>query len=180
MTSIPSEEIIWLYIQLFSEEGEIRMDDTERKITKIAREAERLVVKTMRSEGIGTAEFDFVHFVRHHPGVTQSEVCESLNIDKAAAARRAANLELKGYIKREENPCDKRSRLLYATEKAETLKKSKSYIESVFYDWHTEDLCELERDAFCMTLNKLYIKSKKQRQSEFCDVWARISNNEES
>lgn len=156
------------------------MDETERKITKIAREAERLVVKTMRSEGIGTAEFDFIHFVRHHPGVTQSEVCESLNIDKAAAARRAANLELKGYLKRDENPCDKRSRLLYATEKADSLKKSKSYIESVFYDWLTEDLSEKERASFCMTLNKLYIKSKKQRQSEFCDVSARISNNEEA
>lgn len=32
------------------------MDITERKITKIAREAEKLVLLTMREEGVGTAE----------------------------------------------------------------------------------------------------------------------------
>lgn len=31
------------------------MDITERKITKIAREAEKLVLLTMREEGVGTA-----------------------------------------------------------------------------------------------------------------------------
>ena len=47
------------------------MDITERKITKIAREAEKLVLLTMREEGVGTAEIDLIHAVRHHPGCTQ-------------------------------------------------------------------------------------------------------------
>ena len=32
------------------------MDITERKITKIAREAEKLVLFSLREEGVGTAE----------------------------------------------------------------------------------------------------------------------------
>ena len=44
------------------------MDDTQRKITKIAREAAKFTVQTMKAEGIGTAEFDFIHLVRHKPG----------------------------------------------------------------------------------------------------------------
>ena len=36
------------------------MDITERKITKIAREAEKLVLLTMREEGVGTAEIDLI------------------------------------------------------------------------------------------------------------------------
>ena len=44
------------------------MDITERKITKIAREAEKLVLLTMREEGVGTAEIDLIHALRHHPG----------------------------------------------------------------------------------------------------------------
>lgn len=43
------------------------MDPTERKMTKIARELNKLTVQTMKEEGIGTAEFDFIHLVRHHP-----------------------------------------------------------------------------------------------------------------
>ena len=47
----------------------------------------------MKEEGIGTAEFDFIHLVRHNPGITQAQVRESLKIDKGAAARRAMRLE---------------------------------------------------------------------------------------
>ena len=99
-----------------------KMDPTERKITKIAREAGKFTVQAMKEEGIGTAEFDFIHLVRHHPGITQTEVREQLKIDKGAAARRAASLEAKGYLIRKPNPWDGRSQLLYATEKAETFK----------------------------------------------------------
>ena len=37
------------------------MDITERKITKIAREAEKLVLLTLREKGVGTAEIDLIH-----------------------------------------------------------------------------------------------------------------------
>lgn len=84
---------------------------------KIAREAGKFTVQAMKEEGIGTAEFDFIHLVRHHPGITQTEVREQLKIDKGAAARRAASLEAKGYLIRKPNPWDGRSQLLYATEK---------------------------------------------------------------
>lgn len=67
------------------------MDQTGRKITKIAREVGKFTVQTMKEEGIGTAEFDFIHLVRHNPGITQTEVRENLKIDKGAAARRAAS-----------------------------------------------------------------------------------------
>ena len=69
------------------------MDSTERKITKIAREANRFTVQTMKEDGIGTAEMDVIHFVRHNPGTTQKEMWEALKIDKGATARRVARLE---------------------------------------------------------------------------------------
>lgn len=63
------------------------MDITERKITKIAREAEKLVLLTLREKGVGTAEIDLVHALRHHPGCTQAALAELLHADKAAIAR---------------------------------------------------------------------------------------------
>ena len=50
------------------------MDITQRKITKIAREAEKLVLLTVREEGVGTAEIDLIHALRHHPGCTQAQL----------------------------------------------------------------------------------------------------------
>ena len=64
------------------------MDITQRKITKIAREAEKLVLLTVREEGVGTAEIDLIHALRHHPGCTQAQLAELLHADKAAIARR--------------------------------------------------------------------------------------------
>lgn len=40
----------------------------------------------MKEDGIGTAEFDVIHLVRHNPGITQTKVRETLKIDKGAAA----------------------------------------------------------------------------------------------
>ena len=143
------------------------MDMTERKITKIAREVSALTVQMMKAEGVGTAEFDFIHLVRHNPGITQAEVRERLRIDKGAAARRAASLELKGYLVRRENPQDGRSQLLYATPQAESLKNSKASIEAAVYEWLLSDLDDAEKAAFCETLDRLYRRIKAESRAGF-------------
>ena len=128
------------------------MDITERKITKIAREAEKLVLLTLREKGVGTAEIDLIHALRHHPGCTQAALAELLHADKAAIARRTKNLEAKGYLVRKASPNDRRSQLLYPTEKAESLKSSKA---------------EIEAAAFAATLHKLYTASKTESRAGF-------------
>ena len=154
------------------------MDATERKMTKIAREVSKFTVQTMKGEGVGTAEFDVIHLVRHNPGITQTEVRETLKIDKGAAARRAASLEAKGYLERKPNPADGRSQLLYATKKAEALKKSKASIEAVFYEWLLAELPEAEKVAFCKTLDTIYRRSKQESRAGFPHITALTEQGE--
>ena len=153
------------------------MDDTERKITKIAREAGKFTIQMMKEDGIGTAEFDVIHLIRHNPGITQKQVRDTLKSDKGATAKRVASLENKGYLIRKPNPEDKRSQLLYATEKAERLKNSKAQIETKFYEWLLADLGEEEKESFCKTLDTLYWKSKMERRAGFENL-ARIVNGQ--
>lgn len=155
------------------------MDMTGRKITKIAREVGKFTVRNMRREGVGAAEFDIVHLVRHNPGITQTQVVQALNMDKGAAAKRVASLENKGYLIRRPNPTDGRSQLLYAAEAADGLRNSKAHIEEVFYTWLLEDLDREEAEQFCATLDKLYQKSKAQRKADFRDVAARLEQEED-
>ncbi len=143
------------------------MDKSERKMTKIAREVSKFTVQTMKEDGIGTAEFDFIHLVRHNPGITQAQVREQLKLDKGATARRTASLENKGYLIRKVNPEDKRSSNLYATEKAESLKNSKAYLEGIYYEWLLCQLSEEECGAFVKTLDKLYVLSKTESRAGF-------------
>ena len=156
----------------------VTMDLTERKITKIAREASKLAVRTLKEDGIGTAEYDFIHLVRHHPGITQAEVREQLRVDKGAAARRAASLEAKGYLIRQANPKDGRSQLLFATEKAEGLRNSKAQVETTFYEWLLAELPEAEKVAFCKTLDTIYRRSKQESRAGFPHITALTEQGE--
>lgn len=143
------------------------MDITERKITKIAREAEKLVLLLLREEGVGTAEIDLIHALRHNSGCTQAKLAEILHADKAAVARRTKNLEAKGFLTREDDPNDRRSQLLYPTEKAETMKSSKAEIEASFYGYITSVLTKDEAETFAKLLDRLYIASKTESRKGF-------------
>lgn len=143
------------------------MDITERKMTKIAREAEKLVLLTLREEGVGTAEIDLIHALRHNPGCTQAKLAQLLHADKAAVARRTKNLEGKGYLTRRDAPADRRSQLLYPTEKAEILKASKAEIEEAFYEYLASALTEEEAATFAELLNRLYVTSKTESRAGF-------------
>ena len=143
------------------------MDRTERKITKIAREAEKLVLRMLRAEGVGTAEIDLIHALRHNPGCTQAKLAEILHADKAAIARRTKNLEEKGYLVRRDDPEDRRSQLLYPTAQAEALKSSKAEIEAAFYEYLTSVLTEEEAETFAALLDRVYTASKTESRAGF-------------
>ena len=136
-------------------------------MTKIAREAKKLVLYTLRESGIGTAEIDYIHALRHHAGATQAQMAELLHADKAAVARHTESLEAKGYLVRRENPADGRGRLLYPTEKAEGLKVSKAAIETTFYEYLTATLTADEQQAFGALLDRLYRASKTESRAGF-------------
>ena len=154
------------------------MDITQREMTKIAREAGRFTTRTLKADGIGSGEFDFIHVVRHNPGVTQAEICKKLGIDKGAAARQAARLEAKGYLRRERSERDGRSALLFATEKAENLKNSKTSVEAAFYEWLLEPLSAPERAEFARLLDALYRRCKAESKAEFPEMTRRMEEKQ--
>ena len=143
------------------------MDLTERKITKIAREVGKFTIRTLKADGVGTAEFDLIHVVRKNPGITQTEIYKILGADKGAVAKQTANLEAKGYLRREVNPADGRSQLIFPTEKAQQLKNSKAFIEAQFYEWLGEALSQAEREEFARLLDILYCRCKEESKAGF-------------
>ena len=150
------------------------MDVTNRRITKIAREVNKLVIRTMKETGIGSGELDLLHAVRHSPGASQREIGEQLNMDKGAVARRVASLENKGYLIRRPSPEDGRAQMLFATEKAESLKCSKAAVETAFYEWLLEGLTEEEREVCAELLDRLYRRTKTESRSGFPSMSSRL------
>ncbi|MCC8045265.1 MAG: MarR family winged helix-turn-helix transcriptional regulator [Clostridiales bacterium] len=93
------------------------MSDSGNEISKIAQTANLLSVRLMREAGLGTAEYELLRLVKQQPGISQKDACARLGMDKGALARRAVNLEQKGYLSRRSNPKDARSQLLFPEEK---------------------------------------------------------------
>lgn len=143
------------------------MDITQRKITKIAREALRFTGKVLKDTGLGLSEYEFIHCIRHNPGISQEGVREKLGLDKAAVARRAANLEKKGFIVRKLDPNDGRGKQLFATEQANAVKNSKVAVEAFFYEWLMEEVTDDEKEIFLSVLDRIYWKSKNERRADF-------------
>ena len=52
----------------------------------------------------------------------------------------------------------------------DSVRNSKAEIETVFYEWLLLELPEKEAESFCETLDKLYWKSKKERQNHFAEL----------
>ncbi len=154
------------------------MDITRREITKIAREVSRFTLRTLRGAGVGAGELDVLHLVRKHPGITQSENCKSLGLDKAAVARQTGSLEAKGYLERRENPGDRRSRLLYPTPRAEGLKSSKAHVEAAFYEWLLEALSEEERAEYARMTDILYRRCKSESREGFPEMTRKMEREE--
>ena len=104
--------------------------------------------------------------------------CQRLEIDKGAAARQFARLEAKGYLRRETNPADKRSRLLYATEKADELKNSRAHLEEVFYEWLLAPLSPEEREELARLLEVLEPRCREEWRSGFPNVKALLADEQ--
>ena len=154
------------------------MDETQRRISRIARVAARFTSREMREQGVGPAEFDFMHMVRHHPGITQAEVCRRLDLDKGAAARQSARLEAKGYLRKEPDPADRRSQLLFATEKADELKNSRAHLEEAFYDWLLQPLRGGGGEQVGRRRVVLQRRCRVERMVGFCHVGEKLGVGE--
>lgn len=134
--------------------------------------------RMMKEEGVGTAEFDLIHVVRKSPGITQAEISKILGADKGAVAKQTANLEAKGYLRRENNPADGRSQLIFPTEQAQRLKNSKAHIEALFYEWLVEPLSKEEQKEFAHLLDILYHRCKEESKADFPEMTLRIKECE--
>lgn len=150
------------------------MENEGRKITKIAREVNKFTIQSIKEIGLGSSEIDLIHFVRHHPGMSQSQVCQALHAEKGAIAKRVTSLEKKGYLIKKTDSKDKRKHVLYATDKAENLKNTKADVESVFYDWLFENLDEEDQTIFLRILDQLYLCSKKESRLGFPHIKGKI------
>jgi len=143
-----------------------------REITKIAREAKRFVTMELKSTHLGSEDYEFIHYVRHHAGCSQNEVADVLNLDKSTISRKTNRLLSEGFITKEQNPADGRTWCLSPTKKAQEAKQASIGAEERFYQYilGQSGMTEEELAVFLPLLTKLYHASKNERKAGFSHI----------
>ena len=109
----------------------------------------------LKEYGLTAAEQPFLTSLYHYNGMTQEQLSEHLNIDKAATARVVQSLEKKGFVVKKKAMDDKRFNRIFLTDKG---KDSKQYVLPILSQWSdflAADMDDKARDALYETLAKM-------------------------
>jgi MarR family transcriptional regulator, transcriptional regulator for hemolysin len=90
-------------------------------LSDISRLARREFDRRVRGLRLTRSQWLFLYHLARQPGCTQSELAESLQVERISVSRQANRLEKAGWIERRDHQQDGRAYHLYLTPKAERL-----------------------------------------------------------
>lgn len=132
-----------------------------RQIAVTYRCSLRFREKELMDTGLSGCQTPYLTALYRSPGLSQEEMARQLNVNKSSVTRQLALLEEKGYVERKPAPKDKRSLLLYPTEKALLLKER---IYGCYGDWSrylTEDFTEEEKHKLSVLMDRIAEKAEQ-------------------
>ena len=127
-------------------------------MTDVGRLLRTVFERRVRSLGLTRAQWVVIARVHRHPGLSQTEIADLLEIEKATAGRLIDRMEGKGWLERRADPNDRRINRLHLTQEAERLHALIWPIAESTVDAALRDLSTSE----CRTLSKLMRRVKQQ------------------
>jgi DNA-binding MarR family transcriptional regulator len=93
-------------------------------LNDVARLMRTLFDRRVRSLGLTRSQWWVLNHLYRNDGVTQSELADTLEIEKPTLGRLLDRLETKGWIRRENDLTDRRAKRVYLTEEVAPAMKS--------------------------------------------------------
>lgn len=141
-----------------------------REINKIVRNLNLYKNKVSKNHELNDTEFELVRFISKREYRAMNEVANYLNVDKALVTRMSRKLESLGYIEILEDRSDKRKKLLKCLDKGFKIKDTMYEVENKYFEYVTSILSEDEKAEFLKYVNKVYLKSKLFRKTNFTGI----------
>ena len=114
-------------------------------MTDVARLLRTVFERRVRSLGLTRAQWVTIARLHRRPGLSQSEVADLLEIEKATAGRLIDRMEAKGWIERRADPLDRRINRLHLTREAKRMHALIWPIAESTVDDALGDLSKIER-----------------------------------
>ena len=118
-------------------------------MTVIARQLRVTFDQSVERSGLTRAKWTLIAAVARNPGATQRLIAEALEVREITAGRLVARLCEEGYLRREENPNDRRAYCVYLTPTAQPVldtldELAKFHEAAIFAGFSAEDLDKLD------------------------------------
>ena len=113
--------------------------------------------------GVGGATYGYLFHLYRKDGITESELTRHMLVDKATTTRAMAKLLKEGYIRKEQDPADRRAYRIYLTGEAADLESQLNTVKREWMKIVLKDFSEEERDAL---LNYLERMERNLRESD--------------
>lgn len=127
-----------------------------KAISAIDRYSQTYIGRNVKDYNIGQGQWAFLtQLLFNYDGITQEELSELLNIDKANTARALKRLEEEGYVYREEDPKDGRKKIVYVTAKARDFEQEFHEVFKRLNRILAKDFTEDERETARRILYKM-------------------------
>ncbi|MDB6168735.1 MAG: hypothetical protein JWM88_1599 [Verrucomicrobia bacterium] len=124
-------------------------------IGDISRLARKEFDRRVRAMRLTRAQWLFLCHLARQPGCTQSELAESLQMERISVSRQADRLEKAGWIKRRDHQADARAYHLYMTPKAERLALRLEEVAVRLRDEYLSGLASPRRESLINDLLKI-------------------------
>ena len=121
-------------------------------ISQIYRKGNSFISKEISKFGIGSGQIMFLIELYKNVGISQEELSEILNIDKATTCRAIKKLEKEELLIKVKDENDKRAYKLYLTEKSKSIEDN---IKNALNEWEKHISKELSQEEVNILINML-------------------------
>ena len=126
-------------------------------ITDVGRLLRTVFERRVRAFGLTRAQWLIIARLHRRPGLSQSEIADLLEIEKAPAGRLIERMEAKNWLQRRSDARDRRVNRLYLTSKANRLHTAIWPIAEATVDDALHDLSSAERQRLSALMARVKV-----------------------
>ncbi|MBR0461848.1 MAG: anaerobic ribonucleoside-triphosphate reductase activating protein [Erysipelotrichaceae bacterium] len=122
--------------------------------------------KMLQGYGIGYTQFAFLVEIYENEGISMNELAVHGSFDKGTITKSIQKLEQLDYVRIENSESDKRSKLLYTSEKAREIMPQLYMLRQEWKEYLSSGLSEEEKEAYASAVDKMIEKAREYNLHE--------------
>lgn len=138
------------------------MDTLMKYIARIFRCSILYRNEILAHEGLNGYQHTYIIRICNHPGISQEQLARMIYVNKSTVTRQLALLEQNGFVTRKPGSADKRTMLVYPTQKALDVFPKVKAASQAWNDALTEGLSSEERDWLFAKLSLLMERAEAE------------------